>query len=495
MTAGPGSLSGTAVFKTLPVPFIFGQAQPMTVGLLAEQSGNGYSDYYSTAELTGIEVFDASGGILNSFSIVSASGTHYSANGVVGTAPSSVPEPSAESLAFLGLLLFGTYAAGSKFTRNRHHLSDNTNGIRRAFKRKPQGSCYWSDGFDELSVKAKIQHPGRDTSYTGALGIFKMLTKLPVLLSLFVVLLSLPAAADSLVYVISVSHHFGKADLNTGAFTQIGPNTPEIQQGLVAGPDGSLLTLGSSGNLDSINPATGVTTVIGPTGLGNCSTPNSPCGPTSANDIVGFGGAIYATDYHNDLYNINASTGRATLIGATGIPAVPFPPFSPNPDGSFNYYDETLFGTGAKLYATFDAGTFNPVSGKENSLVAPALYQIDPSTAMATLVAPTVKDIAAAVVVNGTVYAFDFPSVSSQVLTLNVANGRTTLVTNFDPAAGIIDGAAFVPEPASIELVGLGVTAVLVCLRRRRARAAESSSTPVTTCDVSADLERSAEWD
>ena len=298
-----------------------------------------------------------------------------------------------------------------------------------------------------------------------------MLTRIPVMLSLIVVLFNISATADSLVYAINISRQFGTADLNTGAFTQIGPNTPEIDQGLVAGPNGLLLTLASSGNLNSINPATGVTTVIGPTNLGDCSVPNSPCGPNSANGIVGFGGAIYATDYHNNLYKINPGTGAATFIGVTGIPSVPYPPFSTNPDGSFNFYDETLFGTGGKLYATFDAGTFNPVSGKETSLITPDLYQIDPTIGSATLIGPTVKDIGAAVDVNGTVYAFEFPGVSSQVLTLNVANGNTTFVTDFDPASGIIDGATSVPEPASVVLAGIGTAAVLVRLRRRHARA------------------------
>jgi outer membrane protein assembly factor BamB len=293
-----------------------------------------------------------------------------------------------------------------------------------------------------------------------------MLTKGSIMLFL-AVSFNAVAAPDPLVYVISLSHYFGTTDLNTGIFTQIGPNTPEIQQGLVAGPNGSLLTLGASGNLDSINPRTGVTTVIGPTGLGNCSTPVSACGPTSANDIVGFGGAIYATDYRNDLYRINPSTGAAAMIGATGIPAVPFPPFSMNADGSFNYYDETLFGSGGKLYATFDAGTFNPASGEETSLVGPALYQIDPATGIATFIAPTAKDLAAAVDVNGTVYAFEFPGESSEVLTLNPANGQTTFLENFDSTAGIVDGAAFVPEPASLVLGGIGIAAVLICIRRR----------------------------
>ena len=56
----------------------------------------------------------------------------------------------------------------------------------------------------------------------------------------------------------------------------------------------------------------------------------------------------------------------------------------------------------------------------------------------------------------------------SQVLALNLANGGTSFVSNFDPAIGDIDGAAPTPEPASIMLVGIGVAAAAVVRRRKR---------------------------
>ncbi|MDQ6662930.1 MAG: hypothetical protein M3Z23_00885, partial [Acidobacteriota bacterium] len=130
--------------------------------------------------------------------------------------------------------------------------------------------------------------------------------------------------------------------------------------GLVPAANGSLLTLTSSGNLDSINPATGVTTLIGPTGLADCSLTTSRCGPTSANALGGLGGTVYATDFNGDLYTVNPLTGAAKLIGSTGIPAVPAIPFTTNSDGSINFFDENLFAAGGKLYANFDAATFNP---------------------------------------------------------------------------------------------------------------------------------------
>ena len=98
---------------------------------------------------------------------------------------------------------------------------------------------------------------------------------------------AVPAGADSLVYVVTTNtNQFGTLDLTTGAFHHIGPGATEGETGLINGPNGSLLTLTVSGNLDSINPATGVATVIGPTGLANCATPASPCGPTSPNGSV-----------------------------------------------------------------------------------------------------------------------------------------------------------------------------------------------------------------
>ncbi|MGI8745388.1 MAG: hypothetical protein ACR2NN_23005, partial [Bryobacteraceae bacterium] len=140
-----------------------------------------------------------------------------------------------------------------------------------------------------------------------------MKTQYKLMILLALILLSASADASPLVYVLTGSQQFGTVDLGTGAFHQIGPNTPEGSDGLAPGPNGSLLTLTFSGNLDSINTATGVTSVIGPTGLGDCISPASPCGPTSANNLVKFGGTLYATDLANNLYTVDPLTGGAKL--------------------------------------------------------------------------------------------------------------------------------------------------------------------------------------
>jgi hypothetical protein len=142
-----------------------------------------------------------------------------------------------------------------------------------------------------------------------------------------------PASASHslLVYVITGSSQFGAVDLHSGTFLPIGPSLPpEVGGGLVQGPGKALLTLGFSGNLVAIDPVTGITSVVGHTGLGDCTTPASPCGPNSANGIGRFDGAFYATDFANNLYSLNPKSGAVSLIGLTGIPALPFSPLSVN---------------------------------------------------------------------------------------------------------------------------------------------------------------------
>jgi hypothetical protein len=277
--------------------------------------------------------------------------------------------------------------------------------------------------------------------------------------SLAFVLATTAANADSLVYIVNGSQQFGTVDLATGAFQQIGPPQPEAGSfGLASAPNGSLVTFAYSSNLYSINPATGVPTLVGPTGLDDCATVSSPCGPTSASTLGNYAGKIYATDFQNSLYMVNPLTGVATLIGSTGIPAIPFVPGSMNPDGTFNLYDEAIFEGGGKLYETFDAflfdfNTFSIVG----TVVDPALYQIDPLTGVATLVGPTDLGIGAVTGVNGAYYAFN--DLANQITSLDLTNGSTSFVSNFDPAAGVIQGAVPVPtpEPSSLALFGTGL--------------------------------------
>lgn len=270
------------------------------------------------------------------------------------------------------------------------------------------------------------------------------------------------AFAGPLFYVVTQNQQsgtqlFGTADPLTGSFTQIGPTVPIGEVGLVSGPAGSLLTIDYSGNLDSINPGNGALSLIGATGLG-----------VNIAAFGQFGGNLYATDLANNFYSVDPGTGAAQLIGATHLPVIPFVPGTPNADGTINIYNETLFSVGGKLYATLDADIFDPGVPVITPVVDAELYQIDPSTGSATPVGPTELLITSAVDSGGIVYVFaGNAEAQSHSLTLDVANGNTTFLTNMDPAAGLIFGAVATPEPVSLALAAFGIALILFWKLRR----------------------------
>jgi PEP-CTERM motif len=299
-----------------------------------------------------------------------------------------------------------------------------------------------------------------------------MLTKSLLIGSLSLVLFHIPACADPLVYVVSAgitgNGQFGTVDLSTGAYRQIGPVEPDGYFGLASSLNGSLAAGTYAANLDSINPATGVPTRVGPNGLGPCVVPSPACGQNSFADLGGLGGKIYATDFQNNLYTVNPMTGAATLLnGHTGIPAIPFVPGTMNSDGTLNFYDEAIWGAGGKLYATFDAWVFDPNSFTVVKVaVAPELYQIDPLTGIATVIGDTDLAIGGVTDVNGTSYAFN--DMTDQITSINLSSGETTFVSSFDPAAGVIQGAAnAAPEPGSVALAVVGLIGLAACGRRK----------------------------
>ncbi|MDQ2668038.1 MAG: PEP-CTERM sorting domain-containing protein [Gemmatimonadota bacterium] len=281
---------------------------------------------------------------------------------------------------------------------------------------------------------------------------------------------AISAAAQS-AYIVDAAQRFGTMDLATGQFLAIGPGLPQGTTGLTTGAHGSLLSLTFSGDLIEIDPSTGVTRLIGPTGFTDCSTPSSPCGPKTGSTLTGFRGAIYATDFQNNLYTLNPLTGAATLVGATGIPAVPFTPGFPTADGTLPFYDQALFSVGDALFSTFDAAILDFETGDITSVIAPSLYQINAFTGRATRIAATALGLHAALGVGGIAYAFD--SHFGTVVTLGLTDGQTREVSSFgDPGEFIITGATVAttttPEPASVGLVGLGL--VVIGAYRRRVR-------------------------
>jgi hypothetical protein len=297
-----------------------------------------------------------------------------------------------------------------------------------------------------------------------------MILKHKLTLALTLALTTAAAHADPLVYVLNDSGQFGTVDLGAGTFNPIGPGIAVSGTGLVPGPAGSFLTLTFTGELDSINRTTGVASLVGATGLADCSLPSSPCGPHSANVLGHLGANLYATDFAQNLYSIDPATGHATLIGATGIPAVTFIPHDtvPSDPNSIYIYDEAMFSSGGNLYMDFDTGTLDLTTFTPTPVIPPELYRINPITGAATLITSIPFGLAAINDVNGTVYAFDIPT--GQIVTLNLSNGSINVVSDVDPAAGIINGAAAspVPEPTSLALVGTGLATIAAAMRRRQ---------------------------
>jgi outer membrane protein assembly factor BamB len=255
------------------------------------------------------------------------------------------------------------------------------------------------------------------------------------------------ARTDSnlLVYVININFEFGIVDMRSGKFLPIGPGLPEdVGDGLVPGPRTSLLSLAVSGNLVAIDPATGITSVVGATGLHACIAPGS-YDPKCPNWIGNFEGSYYVTDFDNNLYSLDPVTGAAKFIGPTGIPPLTFGPFSENPDGSFNVFGESLFGAGGKFYAYFATNAVNFATGDTRKLIPGALYQIDPATGHTTVIGPTSSTLSSILNVNDTIYAFD--AGTGEVVTLDLKNGHTKRVSELDPAASVVAGAT-PPPPA-----------------------------------------------
>lgn len=286
----------------------------------------------------------------------------------------------------------------------------------------------------------------------------RALTKVLFLLAA-AALCSSSALADSFAYVVTGASQFGTVDLNNGAFNAIGPSLTSPSGGLVPAAGGSLLTLGVDGNLYSINPSTGVETLIGATGIG-----------IYAFSLAELNGIIYATDLSNNIYTVNPVTGAATLLAATGIPPDQHYPFTTDPSNGYTYLcDETLDGIGNSLYATYDEIEVSPDGSTFNTLNSSDLWKINPTTGIATVISPTDLMLDGSFYLNGSLYAFfangnppnNFFTPQLQLETIDLSNGNTHFVTDVDPNAVFINGATpELPEPSSLILLGTGLVAL-----------------------------------
>ena len=245
-----------------------------------------------------------------------------------------------------------------------------------------------------------------------------------------------PAGTYPQAYVVTFKSEFGSVDLATGAFHKIGPDTPGIMADLVwsNGTLYSLVTSGDyAGSLAKIDPASGQVTIVGPTGLGY-----------NAFSLGGVNGKLYLTDFNigggfQNLYSVDPGNGAATLIGPTHVPADSVAPFTPNGNGWINLCDETMYGLNGKLYVTYDSIAMDPTPSSPTYLntsinIAPALYEIDPTTAATTDLGETSLFLDALAGAGGNLYALEVLAVNwnkfgphsrTQLLTIDLTTGQT----------------------------------------------------------------------
>jgi hypothetical protein len=288
-----------------------------------------------------------------------------------------------------------------------------------------------------------------------------MVIQLSLILSLVLVLFTASAAAGPLVYVVTVSQQFGTVDLASGQFSPIGNGTKDSFSNLVWWK-GSLVTLitppsPAAGSLVRIDPATGEEQ-----GVPHQITVKGQ-GPLLgfAFDLAEVRGRLYVTDFNNNIYSVDGDTGVATPVGlhdgATGMPPDTNPPltFDPSDQHTFFLCDEGLYGVGGQLYATFDSFAIDPYQNpptRNHEYVPPFLWRIDSFTGAATFVAKTDWYLSALVEVDGKVYAFrnvfdgfDFnyqiPIGHVELVTLDLATGKTDKLGDVNPNFGPIVGA------------------------------------------------------
>jgi hypothetical protein len=252
-----------------------------------------------------------------------------------------------------------------------------------------------------------------------------------LLLALFVlVAVTADASAAPFSYVTTSSGQFGTVDLSSGAFSQIGIQGPAPFTGIATGADGTIYGMDASNRLVTIDPTTGATAVVGPSGVG----------------FAVFGGlasgGLYGLDINNKLYSVSVTTGAATLVGATGIPTL-----------ALHGYANSLAGNGSTLYYTEERGS--------PGALASTLFALDPATGTATTIGLTgIHDIVGSVFDNGGLYGFTSPFLSSSTIpsiwSLDTSTGAATFVHTLDPAAAPVFGGTPVPEPSSLLLLVSG---------------------------------------
>ncbi len=238
--------------------------------------------------------------------------------------------------------------------------------------------------------------------------------------ALFVAGTRVALGADVYALIAEENGNFDQLDITTGTKVVIG-NNDDIYLGLAFNSNGTILygiVTGSNGDvtrLVTINPATGVNTLIGSNGVALTTITNL------AN------GQLYGVDFEDDLYQIDPNTGAATLVGATGLPAL-------------STFDNSLASDGTTLYYTLDT------NGGDSTL-----YTLSLTTGVATAIGSTGTSgingsvFAASSAGTGQLYGF---STSGNTYVINLSTGAATElnsngITDYFGGVGIVTASSF----------------------------------------------------
>lgn len=257
--------------------------------------------------------------------------------------------------------------------------------------------------------------------------------RLNVCMFVFGILVMLPCTllAAPIIYVDDVSGNLGTVDVATGSATVIG-NMGHVMTDIAFAPNGDLYAVTFT-DLYRVNTTTGASTFIGSLG--------TPLGENAL--VFGTNGTLYAASTTStNLYSVNTTTGQATVLGNIGY-------FSAG---------DLAFDASGKFYMS--SSTNQLIGINTSTFAGTAIGSIGYSNVYGLAFGP-----------DGNMYGVS----GTDVFTINLSTGAgSSPAVNFGgQGLNIAYGSSFygesapVPEPGTMLLLGSGLVGLVGYGRRR----------------------------